>query len=159
MKVLEVKDEPTLIRIIKYSSSTLQHNDDYHIKRHITEDRSLGTVGLIASMKHHRQKDHPSSSSSGLIFLFILSSRQYLARWQRDTYWDLCSMFYLYLLTEDQGVLLCYSDVWRLERTEQETDIWLLINTYSSLARCMLCAVRGMIDHDTKSNIELVTTH
>ena len=80
MKVLKVEDDPTHIKIIKYSSSTLQHNDDYHIRRHITEDGSLGTVELIASMKHHPQKDHPSSSRSGLSFLFILSCRQYLAR-------------------------------------------------------------------------------
>ena len=130
--------QPTHIKIIKYSSSTLKHNDDYHIKRHITEDRSLGTVGLIASMKHHRQKDHPSSTSHGLIFLFILSCRQYLARWQRDTYWDLCSMFYLYLLIAAHGVLLCYSVC--LKTTEGRIEDWYLnVDKYSSLARCVLC--------------------
>ena len=153
---------PTHIKIMKYSSSTVKHNDDYHIRRHITEDRSLGTVGLIASMKHHRQKDHPSSSSSGLIFLFILSWRQYLARWQGDTYWDLCSRFFLYLLILDHGVLLCYSpcswtasDCYQLAGGE---DWYCNVDKYSSLARCV-CAVRGMIDRDTKSNIELVTSH
>ena len=60
MKVLKVEDDPTArqilhIKILKYSPSPVKHNDDDHIRRHITDDRSLGTVGprgLGASMNH-----------------------------------------------------------------------------------------------------------
>ena len=99
MKVLKVEDDPTHIKIMKYSSSTVKHNDDYHIRRHITEDRSLGTVGLIASMKHHRQKDHPSSTSPGLIFLFIFSAADNIWADDKETLIEIYvpGSFFIYL--------------------------------------------------------------
>ena len=130
---------PTHIKIMKYSSSTVKHNDDYHIRRHITEDRSLGTVGLIASMKHHRQKDHPSSTSPGLIFLFIFSAADNIWADDKETLIEIYvpGSFFIYLswITAYYFVILCVSS--RLQRVVGHW--YLTVDKYSSLAQCVLC--------------------